>query len=152
MTREELKEHCEKQIEMCEFWAISKGEKPSGKVYEEHKLILELLEQEPCKNTISRQAAIDIIERWLSCDDYNKAERHIMRAMQSVLYDLPSVNSQPKIGHWIPMLPENADEEMEQPDSQCSQCGYEVDYWSLTNYCPNCGAKMVEPKERSSKE
>ena len=46
MTREELKEHCEKQIEMCEFWAIGKGEKPSGKVYEEHKLILELLEQE----------------------------------------------------------------------------------------------------------
>ena len=49
MTREELKEHCEKQIEMCEFWAIGKGEKPSGKVYEEHKLILELLEQEPRK-------------------------------------------------------------------------------------------------------
>lgn len=47
MTREELKEHCKKQIEMCEFWAIGKGEKPSGKVYEEHKLILELLEQEP---------------------------------------------------------------------------------------------------------
>ena len=47
MTREELREHCEKQIEMCEMWAISKGEKPSGKIYEEHKLILELLEQEP---------------------------------------------------------------------------------------------------------
>lgn len=47
MTREELKEHCEKQIEMCEMWAISKGEKPSGKIYEEHNLILELLEQEP---------------------------------------------------------------------------------------------------------
>jgi DNA-directed RNA polymerase subunit RPC12/RpoP len=46
MTREELKEHCEKQIEMCEMWAIAKGEEPSGNVYEEHKLILELLEQE----------------------------------------------------------------------------------------------------------
>lgn len=46
MTREELKAHCEKQMEMCEMWAISKGEKPSGKIYEEHKLILELLEQE----------------------------------------------------------------------------------------------------------
>ena len=50
MTREELKAHCEKQIEMCEKWAICKGEKPSGKVYEEHKLILELLEQEPCED------------------------------------------------------------------------------------------------------
>ena len=47
MTREELKEHCEKQIEMCEMWAIVKGENACGKVYEEHELILELLEQSP---------------------------------------------------------------------------------------------------------
>ena len=45
MTRKELKEHCEKQIEMCEIWAISRGEEPGGKIYEEHKMILELLEQ-----------------------------------------------------------------------------------------------------------
>lgn len=57
MTREELKEHCEKQIEMCEMWAISKGEKPSGKIYEEHKLILELLEQEPILDKIEAQVS-----------------------------------------------------------------------------------------------
>lgn len=47
MTREELKEHCEKQVRMCEILARSKDVKPCGKIYEEHKLILELLEQEP---------------------------------------------------------------------------------------------------------
>ena len=47
MTREELKEHCEKQIKECEIWSTFKGEEPHGKVYEEHKLILELLTQEP---------------------------------------------------------------------------------------------------------
>lgn len=47
MTREELKAHCIEQIEMCEVSAKCKGEKPSGKLYEEHKLILELLDQEP---------------------------------------------------------------------------------------------------------
>lgn len=47
MTREELKAHCLKQIEGCEMWARYKGEEPHGKIYEEHKLILELLEQEP---------------------------------------------------------------------------------------------------------
>ena len=46
MTREELKAHCLKQIEGCEMWARHNGEEPHGKVYEEHKLILELLEQE----------------------------------------------------------------------------------------------------------
>lgn len=35
MTREELKAHCIRQVEQCEI------------VYEEYKLILELLEQEP---------------------------------------------------------------------------------------------------------
>lgn len=50
MTREELKVHCLKQVEHCEMWAKHNGEEPSGKVYEEHKLILELLEQEPFIN------------------------------------------------------------------------------------------------------
>ena len=52
---------------------------------------------EGSEDCISRQAAIDTIESWLSCDDYNEGERHIMRAMQSVLYDLPSVNPQKPI-------------------------------------------------------
>lgn len=46
MTREELREHCKKQIKMCEVWAEARGENPCGEIYEEHKLILELLEQE----------------------------------------------------------------------------------------------------------
>ena len=45
----------------------------------------------PCEDAISRQAAIDVLDRWLSCDDYNESERHIMRATESILYDLPPV-------------------------------------------------------------
>jgi hypothetical protein len=56
MTREELKAHCLGQIEMCKTWAIGKGEEPSGKIYEEHKLILELLEQEPRWISVSEDA------------------------------------------------------------------------------------------------
>jgi len=32
----------------------------------------------------------------------------------------------------------------------CSECDEQVDY--RTPFCPNCGAKMVEPQERSDKE
>lgn len=46
MTREELKNHCKEQVEKCEKLAKYKGEEPYGKIYEEHKLVLELLEQE----------------------------------------------------------------------------------------------------------
>lgn len=44
---------------------------------------------------ISREAAIGIIESWLSCDGYNKSERHIMRALRCVLHDMPS--AKPKV-------------------------------------------------------
>ena len=48
MTREELKVHCERQIAHSEFWAMGDNEKlDNSKLYQEHKLILELLEQEP---------------------------------------------------------------------------------------------------------
>lgn len=45
MTREELKQHCEKQVKACEMWAENRGQEPSGKVYEEHKLILDLINE-----------------------------------------------------------------------------------------------------------
>lgn len=60
------------------------------------------------EDAISRQTAIDTVEKWLECKDYNEAERHIMRATQSMLYDLPPVIPQPKT-EWIPVserLPE----------------------------------------------
>lgn len=56
MTREELREHCKKEIEICKMWAMCKGEEPHGKVYEEHKLILELLEEEPSYNSVNSLA------------------------------------------------------------------------------------------------
>ena len=43
MTKEELREHCEKQVRMCEEWARGNDREPSGKTYEEHKLVLDLI-------------------------------------------------------------------------------------------------------------
>lgn len=63
MTKEELKEHCERQIKMCEEWAKGNGREPSGKTYEEHKLILELLEQPTSDDCVSRAEVIDELNR-----------------------------------------------------------------------------------------
>lgn len=62
MTREELKEHCLKEIKMCEMWARLKGEDTHRKLYEEHNLILELLEHEPRKG------------EWLRMSDLSEQE------------------------------------------------------------------------------
>lgn len=66
---------------------------------------------------------------------------------------IKALEQEPKTGEWI-----------EQNDDyfdwyECSECGYgsegEMQYSSeydvRTNYCPNCGAKMVEPQESEDK-
>ena len=74
MTKEELKAHCEKQVRACEMvWAHCQGERPHGKVYEEHKLILELLEQEPILDKV-KQAKKEIeneVKFWSEPSKYN---------------------------------------------------------------------------------
>jgi hypothetical protein len=45
MTKDELRFHCESQVAQIETWAEWKREKPHGRIYEEHKFILELLDE-----------------------------------------------------------------------------------------------------------
>lgn len=63
MTREELREHCIREIDWFEKFGYKKVMNCFDKKrYEEHKLVLELLEQEPCEDAISRQATVDFLE------------------------------------------------------------------------------------------
>ena len=77
MTREELKKHCKKTVEQCEMWAIHRGEEPSGKVYEEHKAILDILKQAPCDDAISinavdRFGVLNEIYEWTISGEYEQ--------------------------------------------------------------------------------
>lgn len=66
MTKEELKEHCERQIECCEMWARNNGGKPHGKIYEEHILILDLIKKleqhEDCVKKLNKIK--QIVNKW----------------------------------------------------------------------------------------
>lgn len=76
---------------------------------------------------ISRQAVIDACEQSIN----------ILEAVDRIM-DLPSVNPQPKTGHWI--AEEN--EEMETIGYYCSECDLPMETENQTRFCPNCGAKM----------
>lgn len=82
MTREELKNHCQKQVAACEMWAKHNGEEPHGKIYEEHKLILELLEQESALDKIR-----DEIEEYKSTIDYAWEDDLKIEAMKEAYAD-----------------------------------------------------------------
>lgn len=101
MTREELKKHCQKQIDNCEMWAKVKGEEPSGKVYEEHKLILELLEQEPCEDAISREEAVTEINKYhmTSGVTHQCVWNECVGVIAKTIQELSPVTPQPKTGH-----------------------------------------------------
>jgi hypothetical protein len=94
---------------------------------------------QPCEDCISRQAVLDVI------DDIDKTtcmnEYHVI---VDAIDKLPSVNPQPKTGHWIDIMVGDM------PAQACDQCNtfYPLAYTGGGHkYCPNCGCRMVEPQE-----
>ena len=138
-------------------------------------MAIKALEQQPC-NAISRQAANDIVrhecgewkglakeivkqfnglppvqpkynpDEWChDCKEYDH-DKHCCPRHNGVIRKVVEEIKQPKIkvGHWID-IPKYKDIAW-----QCSECEY---FTTLKHsYCPNCGAKMVEPQESEDKE
>lgn len=90
-------------------------------------------------DTINRQMAIKAIEDLQDCyngfsDTYDKA------CIIGVLEELPSAQPERKTGRWIIYEVSLFDGGEDVKCSECGQCGCDP-YW---NFCPNCGARMVE--------
>ena len=87
---------------------------------------------------ISRQDAIDAL---LKLGDSYFGEDEVKRGIaqsQRIIYELPSAERK---GKWIDM---NTKTERYCPRYKCSVC----DNWANhSNYCPNCGARMVRGEE-----
>ena len=104
-----------------------------------------MLAQEPCEDAISRQAVLDQTYLW-SKDEFLRVTNPF-DYLRKRINDLPLVTPQPKTGHWILL------DECSNSGYYCSECQKKVvkEGWSDTvkkiKFCPNCGAKMVEPQE-----
>ena len=87
--------------------------------------------QKPCEDAVSRQ----VIKERLSKYGFHAPDMTITEFIE----DIPSVTPKIKTGHWIT-----------KPHiygvTFCSKCGFELKI-NDTKFCPNCGAKMVEPQE-----
>ena len=84
----------------------------------------------PCEDAVSRQAVCNIIDDIRDCVSVNGYWAFLERLKKQ-----PPVNPQPKTGHWIDVF----------GGCECSECGCLEGGYS--DYCPNCGAKMIEPQE-----
>jgi len=117
--------------------------------------------QQPCDDCISRQVVLDAINTYDKFG-YTEAGCFVREPkgdyVPYIHYDdvikcvknVPPVTPKEKTGHWInakagKLFPSN--------DFKCSECGNILDFDGVNcgrgdaNYCPNCGAKMIEPQE-----
>lgn len=95
----------------------------------------------PCGDTISRQAVLDGLASIAKAKAKSDAQKSLMGRVMFFTERLPSVNPQPKTGHWI-VHPKGVYAHL-----VCDKCLTRAPYDCKTNYCPNCGAKMIEPQE-----
>lgn len=104
-----------------------------------------LLEQEPCEDTISRAYIEPILEELENiCVN---GDEHILDLLADIK-NAPPVTPQQRMGRWILTMPRGA-------EGWCYKCS-ECNFWkyektinlSKFSFCPNCGAKMQEVKEK----
>ena len=108
-----------------------------GLADEAKRMAIKALEQEPCEDAISRQTVLAETYNW-SKDEFLRISNPF-DYLRKRINALPPVISQPKTGHWIDVF----------GGCECSECGcLECGY---SDYCPNCGSKMVEPQESEDK-
>ena len=153
MTREEAIAQLKMDRDLCNFNPMTGKEEPMNEdcknSVEALDMAIEALEQQPCEDTIGRQAVIDTIMG-------QPPEPHYPSWYAAQIEKLPSAQPERKKGRWIPVDSYSAfggDEATWMAHGNpvafyyCSECKEQAyageDGESLlTDYCPNCGADM----------
>ena len=100
---------------------------------------IEALEQEPCEDAISRETVASEFADWFG---YNYQNQIFYKRIKS----MPSVNPQPKTGHWTK---EETIDGWDGKSYQCSCCGRSIHLDTVMEdlddypYC-HCGTKMED--------
>ena len=117
--------------------AIKKPNTEDGYLGQAITVAIEALEQQPCEDCISRQAAIEAMgEQPLNWTDTPEeiAEEMMWEDHIKALKELPSVTPARARGKWMT--------EHNKGYVQCSNCHTRVPFCKRSNFCPDCGAEM----------
>lgn len=122
---------------------VTVGREIKTKTAEAIEMAIKVLEQEPCEDAISRQAVFEQINCWIGNGEYRytNATHYLTERVKHISSIKPQ---EPKIGHWIEH-PHEAGENWEYSRYECSECSAWED--DDSDFCPNCGAKMVDLQE-----
>ena len=110
-------------------------------VYVDRNDVLELLEQEPCEDCISREAVLALSDYVGETPTYSNPYAKLEEVVRvEDIKSLPSVQPKIKTGHWI----------YDGDQIICSRCHTAFGFISLklvTDFCAKCGADMRESQE-----
>lgn len=110
----------------------------------EYKLLMHLLEQQPCEDAISKASVFEIMGNLMGIPyDFDRqiTEKDVSESMDEIR-NLPPVTPTRKKGFWI-MTNDYITTAYGTIDYvKCSCCGEEC--LEEGNYCPNCGAEMED--------
>lgn len=143
MTREQAK----REIDSLDFYLQNHTDDYGEESHTAMMMAIKALEQEPCEDAVSRQAVLDKKE----LVELEDGQSFYCISPEDV-ETLPSVNPQPKTGHWI----EIAKYSDGRHEIECSECGSHIFDRGHANsyvvkekykYCPRCGCRMVESQE-----
>jgi hypothetical protein len=136
MTREEVHDLMENELRCvqrgnycdrdCAKCPLVKDDK---ELIEAYGYVIKLLGQEPCKDWY------DIPSDEMTLEQARQAVKDLRKKLMEYL------EQEPKTGHWI---------NIDKTHSKCDRCESVFEIASANgeaNYCPHCGAKMVEPQE-----
>jgi rubrerythrin len=93
---------------------------------------------EPMRKTLNEDDVLKEIDRWIGYLDEDMITR-----IKIGIKKLPSAQPEPRKGEWMP----NPDDTAGCGYFVCSACG--VDVYDTSDYCPYCGARMMEGEDET---
>ena len=126
----------------------------TGICREAEEMAIKALEQQPCDDAISREAALEKMADYVASGYADSAED--FEEYSRIICQLPSVTQKSETvtefadrgrecgkmrkGHWI--------WNFDKGYCKCSKCGIGMGHKEF-DYCPNCGAKMQESEDKA---
>lgn len=95
------------------------------------------------KKTVGKLISIDVLDKIRAEIEQSK----YYRALYIIDKYADGVSSEKKTGHWITKRTIMHDGEF-----YCDVCDNDAPFNKTSRFCPNCGAKMVEPQESEEKK
>ncbi len=94
---------------------------------------------------MTRQEKVNLLNELMGIEEKNDIGNLTSTDRQEFQQWVEELEQEPKTGHWIKGKYKDDDIRYNDSSYKCDKCGKIVDF--KENYCPNCGAKMVEPQE-----